>query len=380
MNFELNEEQKMIQKMMREFTEKEVAPLDEEMDKTGEFPYELMKKMADNGIFGIPYPEEYGGAGGDAMCSVISIMELAKGSSSVALTLDAHWLAVDCLEVFGTEEQKQKYLEATLTGEKLAAFALTEPVAGTDAAGIQTTAELEGDEWVLNGTKAFCTNGEAAEIYIIAAKTDKSKGAKGITTFIVDKGTPGFNIGKKEDKMGCRGSITTELIMKDCRIPKANILGKEGEGFKIAMVALDGGRMHIGAMSVGLAEAAMGVAAKYAKERYAFGQPIGNFQAVQFMIADMAMEIEATKLMVYKVASLRDKGERYTKEAAMVKVFGAEMAMKTAKNAIQILGGYGYTRDYAPERYLRDAKLLEIGEGATEVLRVLIGSSELRGK
>ncbi|MDI3534378.1 MAG: butyryl-CoA dehydrogenase [Thermosediminibacterales bacterium] len=380
MNFELTEEQKMIRKMVREFTEKEVAPRDEEMDRTGEFPYDIMKKMAENGLFGIPYPEEYGGAGADSVCGVITIEELAKGSASVALTLDAHWLAVDAINLFGNEEQKKKYLTPALTGEKIAAFSLTEPVAGSDAAAIQATAELDGDEWVLNGTKAFVTNGDAADIYVIAVKTDKSKGVKGISTFIVEKGSPGFSIGKKEDKMGCRGSITTELILKDCRVPKENLLGKEGEGFKIAMVALDGGRMHVGAMAVGLAEAAKDIAVKYAKERYAFGQPIGNFQAVQFMIADMEMEIEATRLMVYKTATLRDKKIRYSKEAAMVKVFGSEMAMKTAKNAIQILGGYGYTRDYAPERLLRDAKLLEIGEGASEVLRMVIGSTVLRSK
>lgn len=379
MNFELTEEQKMIQKMVREFTGKEVAPQDPEMDKTGEFPYDLLARMAENGFFGIPYPEEYGGAGGDAVCSAITMMELAKGSSSVALTLDAHWLAADSILKYGTSEQKEKYLRPALI-DTLAAFALTEPVAGSDAAGIQTAAEQVGDYWVLNGTKAFCTNGDAAKIYIVAAKTENSRGAKGISTFIVEKGTPGFSIGKKEDKMGCRGSITTELILKDCRLPKENLLGNEGEGFKVAMHALDGGRMHIGAMSVGLAEACLDVASKYAKERYAFGQPIANFQAIQFMIADMAMEIEATRLMVYKAATLRDKGVRYTKEAAMAKVFGAEMAMKTAKNAIQILGGYGYTRDYPLERYLRDAKLLEIGEGTTEVLRVLIGNTVLRGQ
>lgn len=379
MNFALSEEQKMIQKMVREFTEKEVAPLDEKMDKSGEFPYELMSKMAENGFFGIPFPEKYGGADGDAVCGVLTINELARGSASVAITLDTHWLAADALCIFGTEEQKQKYLLPMLSGKTLGAFALTEPVAGSDAAGIQSSAVPEGDYWVLNGTKAFITNGEAAGIYVIAAKTDKTKGTKGISTFIVEKGAPGFSIGKKEDKMGCRGSITTELILKDCRIPKENLLAKEGEGFKVAMTALDGGRMHIGAMGVGLSEACLNLASKYAKERQAFGQPIANFQAVQFMLADMAMEIELAKTLMFKVAWMRDQAVKYSKEAAMLKVFAAETAMKSAKNAIQILGGYGYTRDYPAERYLRDAKVLEIGEGASEVLRLLIGGSVLKG-
>ncbi|MGI6604498.1 MAG: acyl-CoA dehydrogenase family protein [bacterium] len=378
MDFKLSEELELWRKTVRVFTEKEVAPRDAEMDSTGEFPWDIIKKMAENGFFGIPYPEEYGGAGMGALAGAITIEELARGSSSVALTLDAHWLGVDPIVAHGTPEQKAKYLPDLVSGAKLGAFALTEPSAGSDAAGILSTAVRDGDFWVLNGTKAFITNGGAADIYLIAVKTDKTKGARGITTFIVEKGMPGFSIGKKEDKMGCRGSVTTELIMDNCRVPAENMLGKEGEGFKVAMMTLDFGRACIGAMGVGCATAAMEAAARHANQRHAFGGPISKLQAIQFKIADMTMGIEAARLLAYRAAWLRDQGQRYSKEAAMAKVVGAEVAMKATKDAIQILGGYGYTRDYPVERYLRDAKLLEIGEGASEVLRMVIGTSTLR--
>lgn len=379
MNFALTEEQKMIQKMVREFTEKEVAPLDEKMDKTGEFPYELMKKMSDNGFYGIPYAEAYGGAGGDEISGALTLMELAKGSMSVAFTLATHWVPANAIYNFGTEEQKQKYLVPMMTEGKLGAFALTEPGAGSDSAGIVSTGTQDGDTWILNGNKVFITNGGVADIFVICVKTDKTKGAKGISTFIVEKGTPGFSIGKKEDKMGIRASSTAELIMKDCRVPKENMIGNEGEGFKIAMSILEKGRLAFGALGIGISEACLSVAKKYANERQAFGKPIASFQAIQFIIADMAMEIELAKALMFKVAYMYDTGEKCGTEAAMLKVFTSEMAMKASKNAIQVLGGYGYTRDYAPERYLRDSKFLEIGEGANEVLRFVIGGAVLRG-
>lgn len=378
MDFKLSEELELWRRTVREFTEKEVAPHDAEMDRTNDLSWDIIHKMSANGFFSVPYPEEYGGAAMGSLAAVLTIEELARGSSSVALTLDAHWLATDPIFLFGSEEQKKKYLPDLVSGKKLAAFALTEPVAGSDAAGIISTAVRDGDYWVLNGTKAFITNGGAADTYVIAVKTDKTKGARGITTFIVEKGTPGFSIGKKEDKMGCRGSVTTELILDNCRVPAENMLGKEGEGFKVAMVALDFGRVCVGAMGVGCATAAMEAAGRYANQRQAFGGPLSKLEAIQFKVADMVMGIEAARLLVYHAAWLRDAGQRYSKEAAMAKVFGAEVAMATCKDAIQIFGGYGYTRDYPVERYLRDAKLLEIGEGASEVLRMVIGTGTLK--
>lgn len=378
MNFKLTTEQEMIKKMVRDFTEKEVAPFDAEMDKKGEFPWDIIKKMGENGIFGISFPEEYGGAGADAVCEAITLEELARGSGSVSITLDAHMLCAHPILQFGTEEQKQKYLPDLVSGKRLGAFALTEPVAGSDAASIQTTATLDGDEYILNGQKAWITNFSVADIVLVAAKTNPDAGAKGISVFIVEKGTPGFIVGDKEDKMGIRGSDTGELIFDNCRIPKENLLGEEGQGFKIAMVALDSGRFGIGAMGVGIAQHAMEEAVKYAKERTAFGRPIAKFQAIQFMIADMAVEIQAARNLVYQAAFKRDQGERFSVDAAMAKLFASEVAMKTTKNAIQVFGGYGYSREYPVERLLRDAKILEIGEGTSEILRLVIGGSALR--
>ncbi len=378
MDFKLSDDLELWRKTAREFTDNEVAPYDEEMDRANDLSWDIIHKMSDAGMFGIPYPEEYGGSNMGSLAGAITIEELARGSASIALTLDAHWLATDPIYLFGTDEQKKKYLPDLVSGKKLAAFALTEPGAGSDAAGIVSTAVRDGDHWVLNGTKAWITNGGAAEVYVIAVKTDKTKGARGISTFIVEKGTPGFSIGKKEDKMGCRGSVTTELILDNCRIPESNLLGKEGEGFKIAMIALDFGRACVGAMGVGTAQSVMEKAARYANQRQAFGGPLAKLQAIQFKIADMAMGIEAARLMVYHAAWKRDQGQRYSQEAAMAKVFGAEVAMEACREAIQIFGGNGYSRDYPVERCLRDAKLLEIGEGASEVLRMVIGSTTLR--
>lgn len=378
MNFKLSEDLQLWRETVNEFTSNEVAPHDEAMDRANDLSWDIIEKMRKAGMFGIHYPEEYGGSDMGALAGAITIEELARGSASIALTLDAHWLGTDPIYLFGTEEQKEKYLPDLVSGKKLGAFGLTEPGAGSDAAGIISTAVRDGDEWVINGTKAWITNGGAAEIYIVAVKTDKTKGARGISTFIVEKGTPGFSIGKKEDKMGCRGSVTTELIFDNCRVPASNLLGKEGEGFKIAMVALDYGRACIGAMGVGTARAAMEQAAAYANQRQAFGAPIANLQAVQFKIADMAMGIEAARFMTYHAAWKRDQGERYSHEAAMAKVMGSEVAMEACKEAIQIFGGNGYSREYPVERYLRDAKLLEIGEGASEVLRMVIGMTTLK--
>ncbi|MCT8978363.1 acyl-CoA dehydrogenase family protein [Clostridium sp. CX1] len=378
MNFKLTTEQEMIKNMVREFTEKEVAPYDGEMDKKGEFPWHIIDKMRENDIFGIPFPEEYGGAGADAICEAITLEELGRGSASVAITLDAHMLCANPMHLFGTEEQKKKYLPDLVSGKKLGAFGLTEPCAGSDAAGIQTMAKLEEDHYVLNGRKAWITNFSVADVYIIAAKTNPDAGVKGISAFIVEKGTPGFIIGDKEDKMGVRGSDTGELIFDNCKIPKENLLGSEGQGFKIAMIALDSGRMGVGAFGVGIAQHAMEEAIKYANQRTAFGKNIGKFQAIQFMIADMATEIAAARNLVYAAAFKRDCKERFSLEAAMAKLYSAEAAMKITKNAIQVFGGYGYSREYPVERLLRDAKILEIGEGTSEILRMVIGGSMVK--
>ncbi|BCV24532.1 MAG TPA: acyl-CoA dehydrogenase [Firmicutes bacterium] len=378
MDFKLSEEQELLRKTVREFAEKELAPRDAAMDRANELPLDIVQKLVDAGLFGVYFPEEYGGAGADSVSAVIVMEELAKGSASIALTLDAHWLAVDPILHFGTPEQKKRFLPDLVSGNKLAAFALTEPAAGSDAAGIQSRAVKDGASWVLNGTKAFITNAGPAEVYVAAVKTDPEKGARGISTFIVEKGTPGFTIGKKEDKMGCRGSATAELGFSDCRIPAENLLGEENNGFRVAMSTLDFGRTCVAAMGAGLAGAALKVAAKYAQERQAFGQPIARFQAIQFMIADMAIGIEAARLLAYEAAWRRDAGLPYSKQAAMAKVLAADVAMKTCRDAIQVLGGYGYTRDYPPERYLRDAKLLEIGEGTSEILRMVIGTSTIK--
>jgi hypothetical protein len=375
MLLELTESQKLIEKMVREFTKNEVAPLDEKMDHEG-FNHDLWKKMKEVGFLGIPFPEKYGGAEGDAISYCITLREIAKGSASVALVLDAHWLAADTILHHGTEAQKERFLHKAST-DTICAFALTEPGAGCDAAGIRSTARLEGDEWVLNGTKAWCTNGGVSGIYIVMAKTDESKGARGISAFIIEEGTKGFSIGKKEDKMGMRGSQTTELAMNECRIPKDNLLGKEGQGFKIAMIALDGARISIGAIGTGLSEAALKVAKDYAHKRFVFGQPLAKIQAIQFMIADMATGIMASELMTFETAQMKAKGIRHSKEAAMTKLLVSETTVKTCLKAIQALGGNGYSKDYHVERYLRDAKLLEIGEGASEILRIIVGTAEL---
>lgn len=372
MDFKLTEEQKAFEKMVREFVEKEIKPIASEIDREGRFPSEIIKKTGKLGLMGMTVPNEYGGAGIDRVSYTIALEEISRVCGSTGLMLEAHnSLGIGHIYEKGTEEQRRKYLPM-LTSEKIAAWALTEPNAGSDAASIQMTAVLDNDEWVLNGTKHFITSGHIAEVVTVMAKTDKTKGARGISAFIVERGTPGFTYGVEEDKLGLRGTVTSELIFENCRIPKENLLGKEGMGFIGAMNILDRGRTAIGSMAVGIAQGALDESVRYAKERKQFGRPIAKFQAIQWMIADMATEIEAARLLVRRAAFLEDKNEKFTREAAMAKLFASEMATRAARKAIQIHGGYGYMRDYPLERFFRDVKLCEIGEGTSEVQRMVI--------
>lgn len=375
----LNEEQLSIQKMVSEFAKKEIAPKAAHYDHVEEFPWENVHKLADMGLMGLPVDEKYGGAGLDAVSYMIAIEEISKCCASTGAILAVHTSAgtVPFL-LFGTDEQKQKYVPDLASGKKIGAFALTEPNAGSDAAKVTTTAVLDGNEYVLNGTKCFITNGGPAETYLVFASVDKAKGLKGITGFIVEKGTPGFSIGKKEEKMGIRASATSELIFDNCRIPKENLFGKEGEGFKIAMVTLDGARIGIGAQAVGIAQAAYEEALQYSKVREQFGKPIAANQAVSFMLADMAIQIEAARQLVYHAASMKDAGQAYGKEAAMAKTFASDIAVQVALDAVQIMGGYGYSREYPVERMLRDAKITQIYEGTNQIQRVVIAGHILR--
>jgi len=373
MDFELAEEQKAFKSMVRQFVEKELKPRASKIDREGEFPWDIIKKLGKLGLMGMTVPREYGGAGIDRVSYMLALEEIARVCGSTAITVEAHnSLGVGHIYEKGTEEQRRKYLPMLTSGEHIAAWALTEPNAGSDAASIQTTAILEGNEWVINGTKHFITSGSIASVVVVMAKTDKNKGAKGISAFIVEKGTPGLKYGVEEDKLGLRGSVTSELIFEDCRVPKENLLGEINMGFIGAMNILDRGRTAIGAMSVGIAQGALEQSIAYAKQREQFGRPISKFQAIQWMIADMATEIEAARLLVMRAAYLEDKGERFTREAAMAKLFASEMATRTARKAIQIHGGYGYMRDFPLERFFRDVKLCEIGEGTSEVQRMVI--------
>ena len=373
MDFELTEMQKLFKKTVRGFAEKEIKPLADKIDKEEYFPKDLYKKMGKMGLMGMTVPQKYGGAGIDRVSYMIALEEISRVCGSTGLILEAHnSLGVGHIYEKGTEEQRKKYLPKLLNGEGIAAWALTEPNAGSDAAAIQTTAVLDGDEWVINGTKQFITSGDIAEVVTVMAKTDKTQGAKGISAFIVEKDTTGFKVGQLEDKLGVRGSHTAELIFKDCRIPKENLLDKEGMGFIGAMTILDRGRTAIGTMAVGIAQGALDESIEYAKQRQQFGKPIGKFQAIQWMIADMATQIDAARLLVYRAADLEEKGKPFTIEASMAKLFASEIAMKATRNAIQIFGGYGYTREYPLERFFRDVKLCEIGEGTSEVQRMII--------
>lgn len=379
MDFELNEEQRMFQAAMRDFAEKEVRPVARETDVTGQFPWPTVRKMAAMGMLGLPIPEQYGGAGADYLSYAIAVEEISRVCGSTGITLAAH-TSLGCMPLvyFGSEEQKKKYLPPLARGAKLAAFGLTEPNAGSDAAAIATTAVLRGDEWIINGQKTFITSGSIAEVITIAARTDPSAGSRGISNLVVEKGAPGFRVGRDEDKMGLRGSATSQLFFEDCRVPKENILGQPGEGLKQFLIALDGGRISIGAMALGLAQAALESATSYSKQRVQFGQPIAGFQAIQLMIADMATEIEAARLLVYRAAWRKDQGVRCTREAAMAKLFASEAAERAAFKALQIHGGYGYTKDYDVERIYRDQRLCSIGEGTSEILRWVIARQVLQ--
>lgn len=379
MDFELTKEQRMIRDMVREFAQAEIAPRAHDIDESGKFPYGLFRQMGELGLLGLPFPEKYGGAGADTISYALAVEEVAAASGSVGLTYAAHIsLGSAPIYAFGTEEQKEKYLVPLATGEGLGAFALTEPHSGSDAAALKTTAVRDGDEWVLNGQKMWITSGAVARTVIVAAKTDPEAGTHGISNFIVPAGTPGFIVGKDESKMGLRGSVTNQLFFEDCRVPAENLLGQEGEGFKQFMITLDGGRISIAAMALGLGQAALEMALAYAQERRAFGKAIAEFQAIQWKLADMATELNAARLLVYKAARLKDEGKSFTKEAAMAKLFASEAADRACWEAIQIHGGMGYSREMPLERYYRDNRLTLIGEGTSEIMRLVIAREILR--
>ncbi|MDD6190592.1 MAG: acyl-CoA dehydrogenase [Firmicutes bacterium] len=378
MNFSLTKEQEFVRKMVRDFAETEVEPLAADIDVEHRFPVETVEKMAKYGLLGVPFPTEYGGAGGDHISYAITVEELSKKCASTGVICSAH-TSLCCWPIFnwGTEEQKRKYLPDLLSGKKLGAFGLTEPNAGTDASGQQTRAEKDGDYYVLNGAKVFITNGGYAETFVVMAMTDKSKGNHGISAFIVEKGDEGFSIGKTEDKMGICASSTTELIFQNCRIPADRLLGEEGQGFKVAMSTLDGGRIGIASQALGIAQGALDVTVEYMKARKQFGKSLSKFQALQFMVAELATEIEAARLLVYRAADMKDKHLAYGPAAAMAKYFAAETAMHVTTKCVQLHGGYGYTKDYPVERMMRDAKITEIYEGTTEVQKMVIAASVL---
>ena len=379
MNFLLTDEQKMLQRMVRDFAVNEVEPTAAERDEEERFDRGIFDKMAELGLAGIPWPEEYGGIGADYVSYVIAVEELSRVCASTGVTLSAHVsLASWPIYQYGTEEQKQTFLKRLAEGSALGAYALSEPGAGSDVASMKMTATKDGDDYVLNGSKVWITNGEVADIYVVFAKTDADAGHRGITGFIVEKGTEGFTFGKKEKKLGIRSSPTTELIFENCRVPKENMLGAEGEGFKIAMTTLDGGRSGIAAQAVGIAQGALDASVAYAKEREQFGKPIAHNQGVSFKLADMATEIEAARLLTYKAAWLESEGLPYSDASAMAKLYAGDTAMKHTVEAVQIFGGYGYTKDYPVERYMRDAKITQIYEGTNEIQRLVIGRSVTR--
>lgn len=376
MDFRLSDEHKLLCEMYEKFAQNEVKPLAQEVDEEEKFPLETVKKLGRYGMMGIPFPKEYGGAGGDSLAYVMAVEELSKVCGTTGVVVSAHTsLCCSPIYEFGTESQKRKYLPKLLSGEYIGAFGLTEPGAGTDAAGQQTKAVLDGDHWVLNGTKIFITNAGHADIFIIFAMTDKSLGTRGISAFIVERTFEGFRVGKEEKKMGIRGSSTCELIMENCIVPKENLLGDINKGFKIAMKTLDGGRIGIAAQALGIGEGAIDEAVKYVKERKQFGKRISQFQNTQFKLADMRTRMQAAKWLVYVAAMKKDSGEPYSEDAAMAKLFAAEAASEVARQAVQLFGGYGYTREYPVERMMRDAKITEIYEGTSEVQRMVIASA-----
>ncbi len=376
----LKDEHRQVREMARRFSDEVVAPRARDLDENEEFPTDILKQMGELGFLGLPFPEKYGGAGLDTLAYVIAVEEIARACGSTAITLAAH-VSLGCGPIYmiGTEEQKQKYLVPMAKGEAIGAFGLTEPNAGSDAAGTETRAEKTGGGWRVNGSKIYITNGSVAKYITLTARTDASKGTKGISAFIMDTATPGFRVGKREKKMGLRGSDTVEIVFQDCAIPEMALLGDPSGGFKAFMRTLTGGRISIGALALGLAQGSYEHALRYAKERKQFGQPIANFQAVQFMLADMRMKLEASRHLVYYAAMLKDAGQEFEKEASMAKLFASEAANWVTDKAIQIHGGIGYCRDVPVERLHRDAKLMEIGEGTSEIQRMIIAREILRG-
>jgi len=378
MEFELKEGEKAVQSIAREFAGKEVLPRAAEIDRKGKFPLDITRRMAELKLFGLPFPKKYGGASATMMSYVVMVEELSRASASIGFLSSAGLITMFPIHYAGSEEQKDEYLRPLCSGEKVGAFALTEPTAGSDPVSIETTAVHESDEYVLTGRKAFITNAAVADIYVVFAYTDKSKKKDGMSAFIVEKGTKGFSFTKMEDMMGMRGCIVGGLAFSDCRVPEENMLGSEGDGFRIALATLDRDRIAMSSIGVGIAQACLDASRKYAKERKQFSQPIASFQAVQFMLADMATEVEAARLLTYKAAYLADKSERITKEASMAKLYASEVAQRAATNAVQIHGGYGCTRECPAERYFRDARILSIAVGTSEIQRLVIAREVLK--
>jgi butyryl-CoA dehydrogenase len=378
MDFALSPQHEEIRRTVRDFAEREIGPVADEMERRGEFPVEIVRKAAGLGLLGVPYPESVGGTGLDSLAYAITVEELSRVSGSVGIIVSAH-TSLGCAPLYtaGTPEQQERFLRPLASGAKLGAYGLTEADAGSDSRGTRTRAHRDGDSWVLNGSKRFITNAGVAETYIITAVTDRNADSGKISAFIVEAGTPGFSIGRMEEKMGLHASNTGELLFNDCRIPADNLLGQEGDGDRLFLKTLDGGRIGIGAMALGLAQAAYEAASSYAKQREQFGRPIGSFQGVAFKIADMATQIDAARLLVYRAAWLKDCGEAYSTEAAMAKLFASETARQVTNDAVQVHGGYGYITEYRVERYLRDAKLTEIGEGTSEIQRMVIARNLL---
>ncbi|MCZ6600906.1 MAG: acyl-CoA dehydrogenase [Acidobacteria bacterium] len=373
MNFELNDEQKALQRTVREFARQEIAPHSRALDESQEFPREIMAAAGKLGLLGCLFPEEYGGAGLSYVDYVTVIEEISAVDGALGLSVAAHnSLCSNHIFMFGSEEQKKRYLVPLARGEKIGSWSLTEPTAGSDAGGTRSTANLEDGAWVLNGAKTFATHGASGDIAVVFAVTDPGQGKKGISAFIIERGTQGFKTGKKEDKLGCRASDTAELVMEDCRIPAENLLGQRGEGFVNALHILDGGRISIGALGVGMARGAYEAALAYSKERKQFNRPISSFQAIQWKLADMATEITAARLLVYRAADMKDRGEDVNIAAAMAKLYSSEVAVRVANEAVQVHGGYGYTKDYPVEKFYRDAKICTIGEGTSEIQRLVI--------
>ncbi len=379
MDFDLTDEQKMLKKTVRDFAEKEIKPRRADYDEKAEYPIEILRRLGEMGIMGMAVPPEYGGSGADVISYAIAIEELSRIDPSVGVAVSVHnSLGCDPIVKFGTEEQKKKWLPGLASGKKIGCYCLTEPDAGSDAAAVKSTARLEGDEYIINAKKQFITNAAGADLSLVFVMTDKEKGYKGMSGFLVPTDVPGFSRGKKEKKMGIHASVTMEMIYEDCRIPKENLLGEEGAGFKIALWALDAGRIGIAAQAVGIAQGALDEAVAYSKERVQFGKPISSFQAIQWMVADMATEIDAARFLVYRAAHVKQKGGRFSSEAAMAKLKASDVAVNVSRDAVQIFGGYGYMREYPVERYYRDAKITEIYEGTSEIQRMVISRALLR--